>query len=71
MVLIREVRPPFQACVCIIGQMSFASFGERLVLKSLSHLFQGLFLFFSYYHVIVDYFILLTELGLLGRALPD
>ena len=53
MALIREVRPPFQACVCIIGQMSFASFAEGLVLKSLSHLSQGLFLFSSY-HLIIE-----------------
>ena len=56
MVLTREVRPPFQVCVCIIGQMSFASFAERLVRKSLSHLSQGLFLFFSY-HLITDFII--------------
>ena len=53
MVLIREVQPPFQACVCIIGQMSFASFAEKSVRKSLSHLSQGLFLFSSY-HLVID-----------------
>ena len=56
MVLTREVQPPFQACVYIIGQMFFASFAEKLVLKSLSHLSRGLFLFSSY-HLIIDFII--------------
>ena len=57
MVLIREVLPPFQACVCIIGQMSFASFAEKLARKSLSHLSQGLFLFFFFYHTTFKFII--------------
>ena len=55
MVLIREVQPPFQVCVCIIGQMSFASFAERLVQKSLSRLSQGLFLVFLTYFIFIDF----------------
>ena len=52
MVLTREVRPPFQACECIIGQMSFAYFAEKLVPKLLSHLCQGLFLPLSHHPTI-------------------
>lgn len=56
MVLIREVRPHFQACVCIIGQMSFASFAEKLVRKSLSHLSQGSFRF-SFHYLTINFII--------------
>ena len=57
MVLIREVRLPFQACGCTIGQMFFASSAERSVLKSSSHLSQGQNSLFSYLliiNVIID-----------------
>lgn len=63
MVLTHEVRPPFQACVCIIGQMSFAFFAERLVPKSSSHLFQGKNLFVSSFLSVPNYRFIINRTG--------